>query len=173
MLYNMPNFLKQHPYRQSKAPQRPLLQLSSGVQPAVVMQVQQQQINLWRLGKAAGEQQLAAVGGEDGLFAVLAAASAGSLLCTCILHYTYSQAWLPRLSPCCLLATQRTLLDMLNPSLTLAAPRIDACVVTVVQIAHVFLLCFRAVQGLVRGSAGTWQLCPPSWPASPPAAAAT
>lgn len=60
MLYSMPNFLKQHPYRQSKAPQRPLLQLSSGVQPSVVLQVQQRQINLWQLGRAAAGQQLAA-----------------------------------------------------------------------------------------------------------------
>lgn len=60
MLYNMPNFLKQHPCRQSKAPQRPLLQLSSGEQPVVVLQVQQRQINLWQLGKAAGGQELAA-----------------------------------------------------------------------------------------------------------------
>jgi U3 small nucleolar RNA-associated protein 4 len=62
MLYNMPKFLKQHPARQSKAPQKPLLQLSSGVQPAVVMHVQQRHIHLWQLGKAAGEQQLAAAG---------------------------------------------------------------------------------------------------------------
>jgi hypothetical protein len=36
-----------------------LLQLSSGVQPAVVLQVQQRQIHMWQLGRAAAEQQLA------------------------------------------------------------------------------------------------------------------
>lgn len=64
MLFNMPNFLKQHPYRQSKAPQRPLLQLSSAGGPAVLMAVQQRQIQLWQLGRAAEGQQLAAVSGE-------------------------------------------------------------------------------------------------------------
>lgn len=64
ILYSMPNFLKQHPSRQSKAPQRPILQLSQTVQPAVVMQVQQRQIQLWQLGRAADQQQPGSITGK-------------------------------------------------------------------------------------------------------------
>lgn len=55
VMYNLDRFLKEHPTRQSKTPQRPLLQLSGGGGgdgvPAQLMQVQQHTINIWQLGK--------------------------------------------------------------------------------------------------------------------------
>jgi U3 small nucleolar RNA-associated protein 4 len=54
VLYSMPRFLKEHPIRQSKSPQLPLLQLASGVAPGCLMQATQRRISLWQLGRAAG-----------------------------------------------------------------------------------------------------------------------
>lgn len=56
VLYSMPRFLQEHPIRQSRSPQLPLLQLSTGDGPAVLMQVHQREVSLWQLGRAAAAQ---------------------------------------------------------------------------------------------------------------------
>eukprot|EP00879_Flechtneria_rotunda_P030344 GHRR01032967.1.p1 GENE.GHRR01032967.1~~GHRR01032967.1.p1 ORF type:complete len:430 (+),score=210.10 GHRR01032967.1:1511-2800(+) len=56
MLYSVPRFLKEHPIRQSKAPQAPLLQLSTACRPVVLLQAYQQELRLWQLGRAVAKQ---------------------------------------------------------------------------------------------------------------------
>ncbi|WIA12120.1 hypothetical protein OEZ85_012193 [Tetradesmus obliquus] len=59
VLYSLERFLKEHPTRQSKSPQRPLLQLAAGLAPARLLHVQGRTLSLWQLGRAVRSQALA------------------------------------------------------------------------------------------------------------------
>lgn len=66
VLYHLERFLKEHPTRQSKTPQRPLLQLSSGSSATRLLHVQQHTINIWQLGTAVQQQpQMSGASGEE------------------------------------------------------------------------------------------------------------
>jgi hypothetical protein len=64
VLYSLERFLKEHPTRQSKSPQRPLLQLACGGHPARLLHAQQRTLSVWELGTAVRSQAL--LGGEAG-----------------------------------------------------------------------------------------------------------
>jgi hypothetical protein len=69
VLYSLERFLKEHPTRQSKSPQRPLLQLACGGHPARLLHVQQRTLSVWQLGRAVHSQALHggdAAAGEQG-----------------------------------------------------------------------------------------------------------
>lgn len=58
VLYSLDRFLKEHPTRQSKSPQVPLLQLSCGRHPARLLHVHQHTLSIWQLGRAVQQQPL-------------------------------------------------------------------------------------------------------------------
>jgi hypothetical protein len=62
VLYSLERFLKEHPTRQSKSPQRPLLQLACEGHPARLLHAQQRTLSVWELGRAVRSQAL--LGGE-------------------------------------------------------------------------------------------------------------
>jgi hypothetical protein len=64
VLYSLERFLKEHPTRQSRSPQRPLLQLACGGLPARLLHAQQRMLSVWELGRAVRSQ--APHGGEAG-----------------------------------------------------------------------------------------------------------
>ncbi|KAF8071219.1 UTP4 [Scenedesmus sp. PABB004] len=69
VLYDCERFLKQHPTRQSKTPQRPLLALAPprGGAPAALLHAAGRRLSVWQLGRAATAQPLASDGGAPPL----------------------------------------------------------------------------------------------------------
>jgi hypothetical protein len=68
VLYSLERFLKEHPTRQSKSPQRPLLQLATAGHPARLLHAAQRSLSVWQLGRAVASQALQAgeaAGGQE------------------------------------------------------------------------------------------------------------